>query len=98
MRFFDSRLILFFVALYSTAGFGQISLPLDSTGLNTDRFVEDLIQSYIESRSEDGDFDYNTFMDRLESIKKHRGEKFLLPCSDILKPSIPDTLNKEKRP
>ncbi|MBL0113655.1 MAG: helix-hairpin-helix domain-containing protein [Saprospiraceae bacterium] len=72
MRFFDSRLILFFVALYSTAGFGQISLPLDSTGLNTDRFVEDLIQSYIESRSEDGDFDYNTFMDRLESIKKHR--------------------------
>src|SRR5574343_778658 len=32
----------------------------------------------------------------MASIKKHRGEKFLLPCSDLLKPSIPESLDKEK--
>jgi uroporphyrinogen-III synthase len=32
----------------------------------------------------------------MESIKKHKTEKFLLPCSDILKPSIPESLEKDK--
>jgi uroporphyrinogen-III synthase len=30
----------------------------------------------------------------MELIKKHKGEKYLLPCSDILKPDIPELLNK----
>jgi uroporphyrinogen-III synthase len=30
--------------------------------------------------------------DLMPLIKKHKGEKFLLPCSDILKKEIPDTL------
>lgn len=36
------------------------------------------------------------FADLIEIIRKHRQEKFLLPCSDLLKPSIPDLLKKEE--
>lgn len=32
--------------------------------------------------------------DLIPQIKKHKQEKFLLPCSDILKHDIPETLNK----
>ncbi|MFM7104291.1 MAG: uroporphyrinogen-III synthase, partial [Flavobacteriales bacterium] len=32
----------------------------------------------------------------MDSIRKHKSDKYLLPCSDILKPSIPDTLDGEK--
>lgn len=32
--------------------------------------------------------------DLMPLIKKHKGEKFLLPCSDILKKEIPDTLEE----
>lgn len=34
--------------------------------------------------------------DLMPLIKKHKGEKFLLPCSDILKKEIPDTLEGQK--
>ncbi len=36
------------------------------------------------------------FTDLIDIIKKHRQEKFILPCSDLLKPSIPELLTKEK--
>ena len=36
------------------------------------------------------------FADLMDLIKKHRQERFLLPCSDLLKPSIPDILADEK--
>lgn len=35
-----------------------------------------------------------TFGDLMDVIKKHKGEKFLVPCSDIQKPEIPHLLNK----
>lgn len=34
--------------------------------------------------------------DLMPLIKKHKGENFLLPCSDILKKEIPDTLEENK--
>lgn len=34
------------------------------------------------------------FADLIEPIKKHKNETFLLPCSDILKPSIPKLLDE----
>lgn len=34
--------------------------------------------------------------DLMPLIKKHKGENFLLPCSDILKKEIPDTLEEHK--
>lgn len=36
------------------------------------------------------------FTDLIDPIKKHKGEKFLLPCSDLLKPSIPQALEEAK--
>jgi uroporphyrinogen-III synthase len=35
------------------------------------------------------------FADLIDLLKKHRQEKFLLPCSDLLKPSIPELLEEE---
>ncbi len=36
------------------------------------------------------------FADLMDSIKKHKQEKFLLPSSDLLKPSIPQLLEENK--
>ncbi len=39
-------------------------------------------------------FGKQRFTDLVEVMKKHKDEKFLLPCSDILKKEIPEQLNK----
>lgn len=36
------------------------------------------------------------FADLIDLIKKHKQETFLLPCSDLLKPSIPELLDSSK--
>jgi uroporphyrinogen-III synthase len=54
------------------------------------------LQKYIQFRKRKIFFGHSTFAELMDPIKKHRGEKFLLPCSDILKPSIPEALDKEK--
>ncbi len=54
------------------------------------------LQKYIQFRKRKIFFGHRTFQELMEPIKKHRSEKFLLPCSDILKQSIPETLEKEK--
>lgn len=36
------------------------------------------------------------FQDLMDQIKRHKSEKFLLPCSDLLKPSIPKLLEEAK--
>ena len=54
------------------------------------------LQNYIQFRKRKIFFGHSTFQELMVQIKKHSDERFLLPCSDILKPSIPDTLKKEK--
>lgn len=54
------------------------------------------LQKYIQFRKRKIFFGHRTFQELMDLIKKHRHEKFLLPCSDILKQSIPDALEKEK--
>lgn len=54
------------------------------------------LQNYIQFRKRKIFFGHSTFQELMVQIKKHSEERFLLPCSDILKPSIPDTLKKEK--
>lgn len=34
------------------------------------------------------------FADMVDLLRKHKQERFLLPCSDLLKPTIPETLEK----
>lgn len=54
------------------------------------------LQKYIQFRKRKIFFGHSTFQELMEPIRKHKTEKYLLPCSDILKPSIPETLEKEK--
>ncbi len=54
------------------------------------------LQKYIQFRKRKIFFGHSKFNELIELIKKHKTEKYLLPCSDILKPSIPETLSKEK--
>lgn len=54
------------------------------------------LQNYIQFRKRKIFFGHSTFQELMVQIKKHADERFLLPCSDILKPSIPETLKKEK--
>lgn len=54
------------------------------------------LQKYIQFRKRKIFFGHSKFNELIELIKKHKTEKYLLPCSDILKPSIPETLAKEK--
>jgi uroporphyrinogen-III synthase len=54
------------------------------------------LQKYIQFRKRKIFFGHSTFAELMELMKKHKTEKFLLPCSDILKPSIPQALDKEK--
>jgi uroporphyrinogen-III synthase len=54
------------------------------------------LQKYIQFRKRKIFFGNGTFNELMDSVKKHKSERFLLPCSDILKQSIPDTLEKEK--
>ena len=49
----------------------QTKIKLDSTDFAPYGVIEDLIQSYLESRAEEGDFDYNTFIDKLEYYHQH---------------------------
>jgi len=53
------------------------------------------LQKYIQYRKRKIFFGNGKFSDLMDSIRKHKTESFILPCSDILKPSIPETLEKE---
>ncbi|HBH07065.1 MAG TPA: uroporphyrinogen-III synthase [Flavobacteriales bacterium] len=52
------------------------------------------LQKYVVYRKRKIFFGKQRFTDLVEVMKKHKDEKFLLPCSDILKKEIPEQLNK----
>lgn len=52
------------------------------------------VQKYIVYRKRKVFIGKNTFSDLMDVIKKHKGEKFLVPCSDIQKAEIPLLLDK----
>jgi len=52
------------------------------------------LQKYIVYRKRKIFHGQVRFSELMDSIKKHKKEKFLLPCADILKPSIPETLDE----
>ena len=54
------------------------------------------LQKYVTYRKRKIFHGKQTIQDLMESIKKHKKETFLLPCSDILRDSIPDSLDGEK--
>ncbi len=54
------------------------------------------IQKYIVYRKRKIFYGSHTINDLLDVIKKHKKEKFLLPCSDITTNEIPDVLDLNK--
>lgn len=54
------------------------------------------LQKYVVYRKRKIFHGKQRFADLIEVMKKHKKEKFLLPCSDILKKSIPELLDKAK--
>lgn len=53
------------------------------------------LQKYVQYRKRKIFHGQQSFVDLLDIIKKHKNEKYLLPCSDIHKASIPTMLEKE---
>lgn len=51
------------------------------------------LQKYVVYRKRKIFYGKQTFKDLMEVIKKHKDEKFLLPCSDIHKDEIPEILD-----
>ncbi len=54
------------------------------------------LQKYVTYRKRKIFFGKQTIEDLVEVMKKHKGEKFLLPCTDILRDKIPETLEEHK--
>ncbi|MDE0979003.1 MAG: uroporphyrinogen-III synthase [Flavobacteriales bacterium] len=52
------------------------------------------LQKYVVYRKRKIFFGKQSFQDLMEHIKKHKSESFLLPCSDLMKPSIPKLLDE----
>ncbi len=74
----------------------RISIPETMKYFCMSEAIAYYLQNYIQFRKRKIFFGHSTFQELMVQIKKHSDERFLLPCSDILKPSIPDTLKKEK--
>lgn len=53
------------------------------------------LQKYVTYRKRKIFFGKQSIDDLADVMKKHKGEKFLLPCTDILRDNIPDTLEKQ---
>ena len=54
------------------------------------------LQKYVVYRKRKIFHGKQRFADLIDVMKKHKKEKFLLPCSDILKKEIPELLDKAK--
>ena len=52
------------------------------------------VQKYIVYRKRKVFIGKQTFFDLMDVIKKHKDERYLVPCSDIQKGEIPDLLDK----
>jgi uroporphyrinogen-III synthase len=52
------------------------------------------LQKYVVYRKRKVFFGTQTFSDLLQTLSKHNEDKFLLPCSDILKKEIPSLLKE----
>ncbi|MBI1837605.1 MAG: uroporphyrinogen-III synthase [Flavobacteriia bacterium] len=52
------------------------------------------LQKYVSFRKRKIFFGKQTIEELVELMKKHKSEKFLLPCTDILRDKIPETLEQ----
>jgi len=56
------------------------------------------LQKYVSYRKRKIFYGKQTILELTELMKKHKGEKYLLPCTDILRDNIPSTLEEQGIP
>lgn len=72
----------------------KIEVPTDMKYFCISEQTANYLQKYIVIRKRKIFTGERTATDLFEVIKKHKGEKFLFPCSDIRKDDIPNFLEK----
>lgn len=70
----------------------RYTVPNDLKYFCTSEAIAYYLQKYVVYRKRKIYFGQSKFQDLIPLFKKHKGEKYLLPTSDILKPQVPDTL------
>ncbi|MBL7811031.1 MAG: uroporphyrinogen-III synthase [Bacteroidetes bacterium] len=74
----------------------KVEMPPDTKYFSINESVSNYVQKYIVPRKRKMFHGKGTEKDFLTLCKNHSGEKFLFPCSDIRKPSIPEFFEKNK--
>jgi uroporphyrinogen-III synthase len=74
----------------------RVNIPDDMKYFCISESTAFYLQKYVQFRKRKIFHGKLNFNDLMEIIKKHRDEKYLLPCSEIHKPDIPETLEKNK--
>ncbi|MDN3204897.1 uroporphyrinogen-III synthase [Algoriphagus sediminis] len=72
----------------------KIEMPADMKYFCISEQTAHYLQKYIVIRKRKLFVGYKTARDLFEYFKKHKGEKFLFPCSDIRKDDIPNFLTE----
>ena len=72
----------------------RITVPESMKYFCVSESVAYYVQKYIVYRKRKVFIGKQTFFDLMDVIKKHKDEKYLVPCSDIQKGEIPDLLDK----
>ena len=74
----------------------RFAVPNEMKYFCTSEAIAYYLQKYVVYRKRKIYFGGSTFEDLKPLFKKHKNEKFLLPTSDVLKPSIPKLLKELK--
>lgn len=74
----------------------RFQVPNEMKYFCTSEAIAYYLQKYVVYRKRKIYFGNNNFKDLIPLLKKHKGEKFLLPSSDVLKPEIPRLLKDAK--
>lgn len=72
----------------------RFTVPNDMKYFCTSEAIAYYLQKYVVYRKRKIYFGQSKFQDLVPLFKKHKGEKYLLPTSDILKPQVPETLEE----
>tara|TARA_R110002072_G_scaffold118716_6_gene251184 strand:+ start:203 stop:952 length:750 start_codon:yes stop_codon:yes gene_type:complete len=74
----------------------RFNVPNEMKYFCTSEAIAYYLQKYVVYRKRKIYFGNGPFSDLIPLMKKHKDEKYLLPSSDILKPTIPNSLKENK--
>ncbi len=81
---------------FKIAGEMKVEMPPDTKYFSINESVSNYVQKYIVARKRKMFNGKGTEKDFLALCKNHSKEKYLFPCSDIRKPTIPEFFTKNK--